>query len=65
MAIDYTKFIAPLKVNIFGCDLCGTVYRARGNCEAFVCPDCGLHFCRTCVEKGMVPKHVCVKQEEE
>lgn len=57
MAIDYTKYLKPIKSKMFSCYCCGK--SLKENDLVVDCADCGAIFCEECVRNGEMNNHKC------
>lgn len=63
MAIDYAKFLSPIRCNGFSCTCCGRPLKVDDLMVS--CADCGAIFCEECVRNGEVENHECDDDFEE
>lgn len=63
MAIDYTKYLAPIGNRFYSCSCCGK--HLKENDLGLDCADCGAIFCEECVRNGEVEGHECENDELE
>ena len=57
MAIDYTKYLRPIRSRFYSCVCCGK--NLKEDDLAVDCADCGAIYCEECVRNGEMNNHEC------
>ena len=63
MAVDYTKYLKPIKSRMFNCSFCGKSLKETD--LVIDCADCGAIFCEDCVRNGEIEAHECEEDFED